>query len=224
MDAYYWNEPIYFTTIIASAEPGVRPVGYTFKQPEDLTADSPELKYIQEYMIKLETALLEGGDVSQYLDIRSCAEWLLVHDIMSTWDSGGSNMYLTKYDDTDNSIVYMGPNWDFDSAFELNTYSTNQFARIRTNSHFYMLWLVKNEEFQRIYLELYNEVRNQVINEATKELAKYETEAYSSLLALDGERWGTTHTSFSTQKTRVLQFFKGHLKWMDTSVPAWINS
>lgn len=223
MDAYYWNEPLYFTTPVAMALPGVRPVGYTFKKPEDLTANSPEVAYIKEYMTKLENALLSGGDVSQYLDIQSCAEWLLVHDLISTWDSGGSNMYLTKYDNTDSSIVKMGPNWDFDSAFWSFSYDVNQFARIRYNDHFYMYKLVENAEFKRIYKELYNEVRDDVMREVRKELSKLKCGEYDQLLRLENERWGSSHKSFSKQETQILSWFTDHLAWMDGAVSAWIK-
>lgn len=220
MDAYYWNEPFYFTTPIAIATPGVRPVGYTFKapDPDNFTNDSPEVVYIQQYMTDLENALLNGGDVSKYLDIRSCAEWLLVHDIMSTWDSGGSNMYLTKYDNTDASIVYMGPNWDFDSAFWSFSYDTNQFARIRYNDHFYMYLLVNNAEFKRIYKELYSEIRDEIFAAVKAELAVLDTEAYQTLLTLENERWGSSHKSYSYQKNQIISWFAAHLSWMDGAV------
>ena len=222
MDAYYWNEPFYFTTPIAHALPAPdhNPVGYTFKapDPDNFTNDSPEVVYIQQYMTDLENALLNGGDVSKYLDIRSCAEWLLVHDIMSTWDSGGSNMYLTKYDNTDSSIVHMGPNWDFDSAFWSFSYATDQFARIRYNEHFYMKWLVNNAEFKRIYKELYNEVRSKIMAEVKAEIATFETDAYQTLLNLENERWGSSHKSISTQKNQVVSWFASHIIWMDGAV------
>ena len=77
-------------------------------------------------MDDFEKVLFSGGDVGEYIDLRSFARWLLVQDITYNDDVAGSNMYLYK-DDYDESVpmstkLKMGPLWDFDAMFRGTSY------------------------------------------------------------------------------------------------------
>ena len=219
MDAYWWNEGFYFTTPISENSPAK----FTFKapDPELMTYDSPEYLYIKQYVTDFENVMLGNteGSLSDYIDVRSFARWLLVHDILSSYDSGGSNMYMTKYDATENSKLCMGPVWDFDSIYwSANRFQIDQFARIHEGSFFYMYYLWNNPEFRDVYIEEYERVRGDVVFEVRKTLAEYDTDTYRQLCIYEAERWGRSYELTSTVNPKIISWFEDHLSWMDVAI------
>jgi len=219
-DAYWWNEPLYFTTPITEKYPAK----LTFKYPDsdELTLEDERVAYIQAYLSSLENVMLgkAEGDLNDYLDIRSCAKWTLTHDLLASWDSGGSNMYMLKYDNTLDSKMRMGPVWDYDSIYwSHERYKYDTFSRIREGSHFYIKYLTANPDFIRIYREEYDAVRHEVSEVVSAVFDKYDNDTYRMLLARDRSRWGTGYDNPAVQKQTVLEWFENHLSWMDVNVP-----
>lgn len=210
MDAYWWNEDLYFTTPISENYPAK----YTFKYPENITETSLEYKYIQNYISQFENALLAGEDVSEWIDMESFAKWILVHDILSTWDSGGSNMYLYKYDNTDDSKLHMGPVWDFDTSY----WGTELFARIRGEVFFYYPQLFANETFVGMYEKEFRRVKDRVLDAVLEELSQYETDAYETLLRYEAMRWGGANETAKNQVNALTSWFVSHLAWMEKNI------
>ena len=214
MDAYWWNEDMHFTTPLSESSP----TKYTFKYPdaEDFDETSQRYTYIKQYMTDLENALISGGDVSQYMDLQTFAKWLLAHDILATYDSGGSNIYLTKYDNTEESTVRMGLLWDFDSiCWNLELSVVDQLSRIRQESIFYMPYLLQNEQFMEIYADEYAAVRDQVVAALESVLAQFDDDSYRALVLAEDQRWGTDHTGTVADAEAFLAWFEAHLAWMD---------
>jgi len=85
-------------------------------KPSSVNITSKHLKYLYEYITRLESAL-ESGDyktVNKYMDLESFVQWYLVEDIMKNMDAGfwsSCYMYLDG-----NGILHMGPVWDFDMS------------------------------------------------------------------------------------------------------------
>ncbi len=214
MDVYWWNEDLHFTTPISENSMNK----YTFKFPDtdDFDENSEIYTYIKQYMTDLENALLSGGDITQYLDLQSFAKWLLVHDILATFDVNGSNIYLTKYDSTADSTVRMGPPWDFDSiCWNLELSVVDQLSRIRQESIFYMPYLLQNEQFMEIYADEYAAVRDQVVAALESVLAQFDDDSYRALVLAEDQRWGTDHTGTVADAEAFLAWFEAHLAWMD---------
>jgi hypothetical protein len=61
---------------------------------------------------------LVGPQYAERIDVESFARWLLAHDILGTWDSYGSNLFIARYDTLD-SKVRMPVLWDFDTIFRM---------------------------------------------------------------------------------------------------------
>ena len=106
-DPYWWNEDVYFATTRHEKK-------YTFKYPDDDEVTESQIGYIKGVLDALEDALWSGAYPS-LIDVESMAIWLMAHDILGTNDAGGSNIFLTKYDNTPRSKLMMGPLWDFDT-------------------------------------------------------------------------------------------------------------
>lgn len=209
-DAYWWNEDLYFSTYLSKNST----MKYTFKFPEDITEKTPQYIYIRDYISKFEKALANKEDVSKYIDIESCAKWLLVHDIIGTEDSGGSNIYIAKYDNTDNSKLVMGPTWDFDTICR----TQNEFSKIRTSHGFWMSRFTSYNEFNTIYKQHFDRVCDNVLVEVNNTLNKYNTEDFNKALKYESARWSVasmyTHKYISEYNT----WFEEHLNWMKSSV------
>lgn len=144
-DAYWWNEDVYFKSLYFNDEM----YGWTFKYPDDKDVTPEQIEYIKECINTAEESIT-NGTYTQYIDVESFAAWVLAHDILGTWDVGGSNLYMTKYDDTPDSKFKMGPLWDFDSNTRMGG---NSFSRYHTDVDFYfpMLFDNVNPTFTRYY-------------------------------------------------------------------------
>lgn len=210
MDSYWWNEDLHFTTPI-SENSAVR---LTFKYPDsdDIDSNSKEYLYIKEYMILLENSLLSGKGGNQYLDYESAVKWLLTHDILGTYDSGGSNMFMTKYDSTEASIIHFGPLWDYGTVY---SYDAQRFARIRTGKFFYIYLLVKDREFMDMYKERYSQVKDHVIDAVVRELERYDNEVHSKLLEYETKRWKSEVHTAEMEIELTREWLVEHLEWMD---------
>ena len=189
-----------------------------------MPADDESILYIKQYLTDLENVMLgnKEGDINDYLDMHSFAKWMLTHDILASYDSGGSNMYMTKYDNTSESKMLMGPVWDYDSIYWSKTnekYRTDTFARIRYEGHFYMYYLADHPDFIRAYKEEYDAVRNEVISEVAKTLEFFKSDTYAILLQREKSRWGTGVVDQSAAATTILSWIEEHLSWMDENVP-----
>ena len=52
--------------------------------------------------------------------------------MMGTYDSGGSNLYIMKYDDNSSSLFQMGNLWDFDTIFKVEKGSFSRILSVVT--------------------------------------------------------------------------------------------
>ena len=214
LDAYWWNEDLFFTTP-SSENTNSK---YTFKYPdaEDIDETSEEYRYIKQFLTDFENALANGEDISQYIDLQSFAKWLLVHDIVGTYDSGGSNIYLTKYDSTDGSVLKMTLVWDFDSiCWDGDLSNAECLARIRSSSIFYMPQLLQNEQFLEAYAAEYAAIRDLLLGTLADEMALLDNETYRALRVAEDLRWGTHYVSTAPTAEQYLAWFAAHLDWMD---------
>ena len=108
-DAYWWNEDVKFLTTLYTQK-------FTFKYPDDDDVTDDQFSYIKNYMNRLEEHIIDGT-YDDYIDVESFARWVLIHDFLGTWDVTGSNIFMAKYDNTEDSKLYMLTNWDFDSNY-----------------------------------------------------------------------------------------------------------
>lgn len=213
-DAYWWNEPLYFTT--PSTVSFV--MKYTFKYPDtdDIDKNSEAYKYIRKYMIELEQALARNdSSYLDYIDLDSFVSWILVADYMCLLDSGGNNLFMWKKDSTENSKIVMGPNWDFDSW----KWQTESFANIhRDGSHFYFPALSKKPEFAQAYVGLFHETYDKVADAVNEALDKIDEKAYNKLYRIEAARYQSTYSTLSAMRRSFNNWIKGHISWMVSQI------
>ena len=110
IDPYWWNGEVNFveSPILRNS------YKFTFKYPDSDDITQEQLDAFREH-IELLNASLTDGTYPLYIDVESCARWLLAHQLLGTLDAGGSNMFIIRRDGQ--SKLQMGTLWDFDSAF-----------------------------------------------------------------------------------------------------------
>lgn len=161
-DAYWWNEDGAY--ILSEFNPSLN---FTFKYPDFEEVSENNLKKISDILSEYEVSLKDETYPSA-IDIESFAKWILGHDILGTWDGGGANLYLSKYDLSLESKLKAGPLWDFDTI-EINegNWSGVHMAFNRFDSFF------KSDEtpFMKVYLDLWRK-KGKTIYEGIKSLIR----------------------------------------------------
>ena len=213
-DAYWWNEDFSFATPLTENTP----MHFTLKypDPDNITEDSEEVKYLKDYLTRFEEALMRDDEsYLDYIDLDSFVKWLLVSDYLCINDGGGCNIFLYKKDATDETKICMGPNWDFDSYMG----SVTGLSVIRLSwdtAPFYYQHLIKKESFQARYKELFVLTYQQLFADIENAFSKIDIEAHTRLLECDNKRFGTSTTTLITRKERFLDWLSQHLEWMES--------
>lgn len=210
-DAYWWNEDVYFTTTMNKE--------YTFKYPDDDDITQEQIDYIKAVMDTIESSFADGT-YPDYIDVKSFASWLLAHDILGTYDSGGSNIYLTKYDNTEDSKVQMVTLWDFSSNMKI----INDWARVH-DDFFYFKELFKdpNTYFTYIFKKVWAERADNVFNGMKTFLSDFLQSKKAQNLTIarvyDHYRWNIN--SYATVEDNInaaLAWFNNRREWLDKAI------
>lgn len=171
-------------------------------------ATQGEINYIADLYGELEEALLsedgtnqQGKHYSDYIDMDSFVDGLLLYDFTANQDRGFTSWYL--YLPQDSQTFYMGPLWDFDQSMEtpsLPPDSVNISAQaLYENSHqrgspqeqsFIELFFLHREFIDRMTERFagFKEVLADSLNAETAALS----EEIRASAAMDSVRWGYT--------------------------------
>ena len=217
-DPYWWSEEHYFTTNYFASRKSYR---WTWKYPDQDDVTQEQEDYIREYIEKAEKSIDEGS-YEQYIDVVSFAKWLLAHDILGTWDSGGSNLFVMKYDNTEKSLLQMCNLWDFDTAFKMEQ---TAFSRYHTGSiDFYFPKLLDNtnKAFLDAYKQLWNEKKDSIYNHIVTFLNSYPDSEEGKALQLSinehDKRWECTHETLIKNANDILAWFGEHWTFLEKEI------
>ena len=210
-DAYWWNEDVKFITTRYNQK-------YTFKYPDDDDITSEQLAYIEDYMNELEEHVADGT-YEDYIDVESFARWLLIHDFLGTWDSGGSNAYMTKYDNTDATKIYMSTNWDYDSNYRMS----NAFSNQHNGNRIYAVPMFKsvNRAFADKYKELYDQIAPTLWSQLSEKLNGLKENLGKEInlsRKLDGIRWNATYGTVESNINTASAWFRSRETWLDNAL------
>jgi hypothetical protein len=147
-DAYWWNEDVYFKTNLYEKE-------FTFKYPEPEDVTDEQTAYITDYLNRFEESI-STGRYTDYIDLKSWVSWIIAHDVLGTWDAGGANIFMTKFNNEDDSLLHMTTLWDFGSIMK----QQKSWSEIHDNGFFYYPLLFNNGEmaFNDAYINRYDEL------------------------------------------------------------------
>lgn len=217
-DAYWWNENTYFVTDYFSPYNYYR---YTWKYPDEEDVTEEQVYSAQTYINQAENAILQGN-YEQYIDVQSFASWMLAHDMLGTWDSGGSNLYVMRYDDTPSSLLQMANMWDFDTNFKVGK---GEFARIHSGSvdfYFNSLFNSSNRAFVKAYKQKWNEIKDklpqQIIQFVQAFAESEEGKALQTSREYYTQRWDKELTTVEEDVNKLIDWFGGHLPLLDKAI------
>ena len=208
-DAYWWKEDYYVDSGYDV------PMNYTFKYPnnKDLT---PEVLDSFEDMIKTVELSIKTDEYNRYLDIDTFVLWILGQDLLGNFDDAGSNIFLSKYDDTDDTKILMPCLWDFDGIMGTDQYLPYVFA----NAHrsFYFQDLFKKKDFVNCYVAKYNEQAERICCEMLSYIDDFVKSDYGQAYKLSFEK-DQSIWEFYTR----LDMDKSFDAWVDLSVEWFTN-
>ena len=216
-DAYWWNEEMEGNPIFKTGQNK----GYTFKHPDEDDISEAQIEYIKDYMNDVEDAIADGT-YDDLIETETFARWLLIHDLLGTWDSHGSNVYIAKTDNTDGSKIRMPTPWDFDSNYHME----NAWANIHNDNYFFYmkpLLASANTEFLASYKAQWADVKGSVQRELSAELSALQARQGSAINAsrrLDAARWGGTYTSVEANISTAEQWFAARIPWLEKNIKA----
>jgi hypothetical protein len=214
-DPYWMNEAVYFESSMG--------MQYTFKYPDEDEITSEQIEYIKGCVNDLEQAVTLGT-YDNYIDVESFALWLLAHDILGTWDSGGSNIFLVKANSKQESKITMGPLWDYDTI----EWRKGLWARIREDRFFYIPYMLESSErLINAYIEKWNNIYPTLFNEIVDDLDDYAMSdvalALNAARMLDHQRWPgeIAYRSVEENVAEHKTWFAERLPWMISRMQAF---
>lgn len=219
-DAYWWKEgTTYFKTSYQ-----LPTMGYTFKYP-DADEITPEIMAaIRDDMERTEAAVYTLHGASDRVDYESFARWVLIHDILGSSDSAGSNMYLYKkrMDDGDSTKLQMATPWDFDSSFMM---PDSAWSNVHRQDVFYYPWLFQDKEFVKTYKRIYEERKDSICPYVENSLATLKADygdAIAQSVSLHREVYPTQCVNTLDEEIEdVMAHLHARMEALDTRMEAY---
>ena len=215
LDPYWWLETDCY--IVSPLNNRVYNYTYKYPEPEDVTPE--QVAYITDYMTAYENAIV-NATFPDYIDVSSLANWYLGHDILGTYDSGGTNKYFLKRDDSDTTILTMPLLWDFDSALQMN----NSWSRVHTdNCAGKRLFNNANKamvkQYQRRWRYLSSIVYDEVMGRFDEFANSDQGRGYNLSRPADDARWNVQHNSVENCRSRLDTWMKNRVKYLNKNIP-----
>ena len=217
-DAYWWNEKIYVESILNR-----HPMHYTFKYPDDDDLTEERISYFTDIIHKVESSINDSTYVD-FIDENTFVTWILAHDILGNKDAGGSNYYLTKYDNSDNTKVSFALLWDFDMIFECR----DQWSSVHGYRWFYFDQLLQNKGFIKAYVAKWKELSPTIFDQLFSYLEAYaasaEAPAFDASVELDNQLWNQDRRTASERTQGIISWLTRRKAWMDRAVETMSES
>ena len=210
-DPYWWNENVYVNSITSPS------YNFTFKYPDSDDILPEQLDYIQTVVTAYEKSLSKSN-YPDLIDVNSFAAWCLGHDIAGTKDSGGTNRFYSKFDNTDTSKIFMPLMWDFD----LGGRTTNSWSRCHTE-HFKKLFNNSNRTFVDEYVWLWRQIGDSFYSNMRDFLNAFRSSpeglAMEASIQMEAMSRGWTY-SIDELVSDLKSWYNKRAKWLNTKINA----
>lgn len=216
-DMYWWKEDLYVK--IETYLPWL--MYYTFKYPEAEDMKDDQLAYFTEMITAVE-ASIKDGTYPKYIDLNSFTSWILGHDILGTADGSGSNIFLTKYDNTDDSKVMMGNMWDFDSILQID----NDWSSVHSMFYFRFLFQKSNPNnaFIRAYRKQWEKVSPTIFDDLNTYIDEFAQSKEASALDISAEwdnqlwKWNQKNSTVTVLADLFKYYFNKRKPWLTWAI------
>lgn len=210
-DSYWWNEDLFVESSTAS------PMNYTFKYPDSDEITDDQLSYFKDMINTVEQSVF-NGTYPDYIDLNSFASWILAQDILGNRSGGGSNVYLTKYDNSPSTKVMMGNLWDFDRIFLMN----DSWSGCRGVFLWPYLFDNPNPEFVDSYVSKWNQVKDWIFDDVISYMIDFmnsaEGKALDESLLIDESLWNEQNGSVGDNVEIAKEWLKTRKRWMSDEI------
>lgn len=211
-DAYWWNESVYVESSLKR-----HPMNYTFKYPDENEFTEETRSYFTEMIHQVESSI-KDGTYADYIDVNSFVTWLLAQDILGNMDAGGSNFYLSKFDNSDQTKVAFALLWDFDMIFVCQ----EQWGSVHEYRWFVYEYLLSNEAFIKAYIAKWNELSPTIFDQLFSYLEDYATSeeapAFDQSVELDNQLWDEDRRTASERTRGIIAWLTRRKAWMNQAV------
>lgn len=213
-DAYWWNEPLY----VLSPTQLWCMMNYTFKYPDTDDMDENRISEFSLMIAEMENAI-HNGDYQNYIDVTSFAKWLIGQDILGNGDPCGANVFISKYDNTNETKFQMPCMWDFDRIMEMqNDWSRQHICGVfcygpllnRSNKIFV-------NEYSRVWYSINSSIFDDVISYLTNFFNSEQFESISQSLVKDNQRWGVENEAGESVDV-LINWFRDRKNWMTEAI------
>jgi len=211
-DAYWWLNEVSFR----AHNNNLMPTAYTYKYPDEKDVTVLENQYIQNYVSQAEASLTQDT-YTKYIDEESFVNWIIVHDLLGTFDAGGSNIFVTKHDQKDNSKLKMATPWDFDTNYG----TPNQWAMIHNVNNFYYYKLFTNPKFVLAYKTRWDEIKDTIKDKIFTELDNFYNQygqAINQGRYYDCKRWRYAYKSTEEEIKEIKSWFEQRINWINENI------
>lgn len=193
---------------------------FNVEYPDVLDITEKSLQYIRKEILQFEKALYDAEyndkwkNIENYADLNSFVDYYIINEFFQNYDAGRRSTYLYK---NVGGKFFMGPVWDFDSAFNNFTEINLSCEQLEMNSTFYYFYLFHNAEFVEQCVVRYKELRKTVLSE--ENLIKYidESSQYLGNAALRNcDKWyNGEYSVYYKDIEKMKNFVIERGEWMD---------
>lgn len=209
----------------------------TFEEPDGSELSDEQRQEIFDLFNAADNAIVNGGDIGEFIDIDSFVDWVIIQELTNNSDSAfRRSCYFTV--DVGGKIK-MGPIWDFDLAFGNYTIdnpyynswtiigSSDENAFIKTSWGNY---LMQNKEFRARLSERWREVRDKLLNAAFTSIDRYSKKIQPSQVE-NFKVWQIWNTkpgysswanfnanSYELQIAYLKNFITNRANWIDNNI------
>lgn len=214
-DAYWWNEdysiPSEFTNLMK----------FTLKYPDTKTISDEQKEYIESWIQDMQYAILEGNS-EDYLYLDTCSRWIISQDLLGISDGAGSNLFLAKKDNTEDTKAYTPTLWDFDSiCLEESDWSSPH----KSNTFLFYHLFENDEKFVKTYCQTWLSMsKNQITQKLIKALEDYAESAEGSdfeksyNLTLSKLKSNKSNLDIKSKVNEYGEWFTTRNEWMDQAI------
>lgn len=213
-DPYWWLEDV---CVPSETDNNAK---FTFKYPDADELTDEQMEYFRWLVAQIDKSFA-SGTYSDWLDVESFASWSLAHDILGSYDGHGSNLFLTKYDNTPGTKVMMANLWDFDVIMM----TENDWARNHYVFYFKPMLNSPCQDYLEAYVRKWDEVSPWIIREILNYLDEFSRSKLckdlSEAILMDDERWSSLYgksESVEVQLERAREWFTSRQLWLDEAI------
>ena len=220
LDAYFWNESLSFPSTLTSY------AQWTLKYPkaEDITEEQEA--DIRKDIIRFEKAI-SASNYPEVIDVQSFARWILLHDILGSYDTGGSNKYIARQNQEPSSLMRMPVGWDMGSSMKY----PETFSTIHTERGLFFSRLFANEHcqnFPETYVDEWKRVsQSGAITQIRQFLQSFPSTSQGQGLTrsypLHAKRWHFGLSKIEDMTQAAIEWFTNREGWLNSQITDLAN-